>query len=59
MEYGIGTIAEIYDGDAPHNAKGAIAQAWSVAELLRIREMLKDSQKKETVQKKKRETATV
>lgn len=40
-EYGIGTIAEIYDGDAPHKAKGAIAQAWSVAELLRMREMLK------------------
>jgi glycogen debranching enzyme len=40
MEYGIGTIAEIYDGDAPHNPNGAISQAWSIAELLRIREML-------------------
>jgi predicted glycogen debranching enzyme len=40
MEYGIGTIAEIYDGDAPHNPNGAISQAWSIAELLRIRELL-------------------
>ena len=39
-EYGLGTIAEIYDGDKPHRAKGAISQAWSVAELLRIRNMI-------------------
>ena len=36
----IGSIAEIYDGNPPHKARGAISQAWSVAELLRIREML-------------------
>ena len=35
-EHGIGTISEIYDGDPPHRARGAISQAWSVAELLRI-----------------------
>ncbi|MBD8488442.1 glycogen debranching enzyme family protein [Echinicola sp. CAU 1574] len=35
-QYGVGTIAEIYDGDPPHRPKGAISQAWSVAELLRI-----------------------
>ncbi len=40
-EYGMGSIAEIYDGDAPHKAVGTISQAWSVAELLRIREMIK------------------
>ncbi|QDH78130.1 amylo-alpha-1,6-glucosidase [Echinicola soli] len=34
-QYGVGTIAEIYDGDPPHRAKGAISQAWSVGELLR------------------------
>jgi glycogen debranching enzyme len=39
-EYGVGSIAEIYDGDAPHKAVGTISQAWSVAELLRIREMI-------------------
>jgi predicted glycogen debranching enzyme len=36
----IGSIAEIYDGNPPHKARGAISQAWSVAELLRIKEML-------------------
>ncbi len=35
-ELGIGTIAEIFDGDPPHRARGAISQAWSVAALLRI-----------------------
>lgn len=38
--YGIGTIPEIYDGDPPHNPKGAISQAWSVGELLRIHNMI-------------------
>jgi predicted glycogen debranching enzyme len=32
---GLGHIAEIADADAPHNPKGCVAQAWSVAELLR------------------------
>jgi 4-alpha-glucanotransferase len=31
----IGSISEIFDGDSPHSPQGAIAQAWSVAELLR------------------------
>ena len=31
----LGQIAEIADGDAPHSARGCVAQAWSVAELLR------------------------
>ncbi|MER3427096.1 MAG: glycogen debranching protein [Pyrinomonas sp.] len=35
-EAGIGQVSEIFDGDAPHAPRGAIAQAWSVAELLRI-----------------------
>lgn len=30
------TVPEIYNGDYPHKAVGAIAQAWSVAELLRM-----------------------
>ena len=33
---GIGTISEVYNGNPPHNPKGAISQAWSVGELLRI-----------------------
>ncbi|MDH5450620.1 MAG: amylo-alpha-1,6-glucosidase, partial [Candidatus Bathyarchaeota archaeon] len=32
---GLGTISEIFDGDAPHTSRGCIAQAWSVAEPLR------------------------
>ncbi len=32
---GIGTISEIFDGDAPYQARGCISQAWSVAEVLR------------------------
>lgn len=35
-EAGIGSISEIFDGDAPHAPRGCIAQAWSVAELLRV-----------------------
>jgi glycogen debranching enzyme len=32
---GLGHISEICDGDSPHRARGCVAQAWSVAELLR------------------------
>lgn len=32
---GLGSVSEIFDGDAPHLPQGAISQAWSVAELLR------------------------
>jgi len=34
-EAGLGVVGEVFDGEAPHRAGGAIAQAWSVAELLR------------------------
>jgi predicted glycogen debranching enzyme len=37
---GIGTISEIFDGNPPHEAKGAISQAWSVAELLRLKNLI-------------------
>lgn len=36
----IGSISEIFDGDAPHKPKGCIAQAWSVAELLRAYKLI-------------------
>lgn len=32
----LGQVAEVYDGDAPRRANGCPAQAWSVAELLRV-----------------------
>ena len=35
-EGGIGQISEIFDGNAPHTTRGCFAQAWSVAEILRV-----------------------
>jgi predicted glycogen debranching enzyme len=35
-ERGVGTISEIFDGDTPHRPEGCIAQAWGVAEALRV-----------------------
>ncbi len=35
-EAGIGSVSEVFDGDAPHRPGGCIAQAWSVAELIRL-----------------------
>lgn len=31
----LGQVSEIFDGDVPHASRGCVAQAWSVAELLR------------------------
>jgi glycogen debranching enzyme len=39
-EHGIGSISEIYDGDPPHTARGAISQAWSVSEVLRAMQLI-------------------
>ncbi len=41
-EHGISTISEIYDGDPPHSPQGAISQAWSVGEVLRIVDLLEN-----------------
>jgi glycogen debranching enzyme len=35
-EAGLGQVSEIFDADPPHRPRGCIAQAWSVAELLRV-----------------------
>ena len=35
VDAGLGHISEIFDGDYPHRPVGCIAQAWSVAEVLR------------------------
>ncbi len=35
LAHGLGTCSEIFDGDAPMTARGCIAQAWTVAEVLR------------------------
>jgi len=37
---GLGTIDEIFDGEAPFAPRGCIAQAWSVAEVLRVWRLL-------------------
>jgi predicted glycogen debranching enzyme len=34
-EAGIGSVSEIFDAEPPYTARGCIAQAWSVAEMLR------------------------
>lgn len=34
-DYGVGGVAEVYDGDAPQRPNGCPFQAWSVAEILR------------------------
>jgi predicted glycogen debranching enzyme len=33
--HGVGSLSEIFDGDAPMTPRGCIAQAWTVAEILR------------------------
>ena len=38
--WGIGSISELYDGNPPHMARGAISQATGIAALLRIGEMI-------------------
>jgi predicted glycogen debranching enzyme len=44
-EAGISTISEIYDGDPPHKPNGAISQASSVGEVLRIYNLLETKYK--------------
>jgi predicted glycogen debranching enzyme len=34
-DFGVGSVAEIFDAEAPFTPRGCVAQAWSVAELLR------------------------
>jgi predicted glycogen debranching enzyme len=41
-EAGIGTISEIFDAEPPFNPRGCIAQAWSVAEVLRCELKLRE-----------------
>jgi len=40
-ESGLYGISEIFNGNPPHKAKGCITQAWSVAEVIRMLEMLR------------------
>jgi predicted glycogen debranching enzyme len=36
-DFGLGSIAEVFDAEPPYTPRGCIAQAWSVAEVLRGR----------------------
>lgn len=38
--FGVGFLAEVFDGNPPHRPNGCIAQAWSVAETLRVWKLL-------------------
>jgi predicted glycogen debranching enzyme len=40
QEWGLGSVSETADGNAPHGGTGCPFQAWSVAELLRARRLL-------------------
>ncbi len=46
-EVGIGTVSEIFMADPPYLADGCIAQAWSVAELIRLLSNLRKKAPKE------------
>ncbi|HZX15206.1 MAG TPA: amylo-alpha-1,6-glucosidase, partial [Thermodesulfobacteriota bacterium] len=35
LSHGVGSLSEIFDGDAPMTPRGCIAQAWTVGEVLR------------------------
>ena len=40
LEHGLGSISEVFDGDPPHAARGAISQAWHVGECIRLLHVL-------------------
>jgi glycogen debranching enzyme len=51
----IGSVSEIFDADAPHHPRGCIAQAWGVAEVLRVIKdysLFNTAKKRETVNTK-------
>jgi len=48
----VGSISEIFDGDAPHAPRGCFAQAWSVAETLRAWHRLARAATQQTLNRK-------
>jgi glycogen debranching enzyme len=40
----IGTISVIFEAEPPYTARGCCAQAWSVAEVLRLKTVIGDSE---------------
>ena len=49
-----GQLAEVYDGEEPNTSEGCFAQAWSVAELLRVYEALEKGKPVKKKPEKKR-----
>ena len=47
----IGSVSEVFDAEPPYTPRGCIAQAWSVAELLRTRVKLDQRRRERRVQK--------
>jgi len=39
----VGSISEIFDAEPPYTPRGCCAQAWSVAEVLRLMTVIGDS----------------
>ena len=39
----LGSVAEVFDGDAPQRPQGCLAQAWSVGELIRARNLVRNA----------------
>jgi glycogen debranching enzyme len=50
-DYGVGTLGEIFDGQPPFAPRGCIAQAWTVAEVLRAWHIIQPSANKKTQEK--------
>ena len=45
-EWGLGSVSETADGDPPHAATGCPMQAWSVAELIRARSLIRRQERR-------------
>jgi predicted glycogen debranching enzyme len=43
---GLGQISEIFDGHEPHTPRGCFAQAWSIAEVLRAKQLVEEAAEK-------------
>lgn len=40
--HGLGLISEYFDGNPPHEGRGSISQAWSVAAVLRLKKLIEN-----------------
>lgn len=54
LAYGVGTLGEIFDGDPPMTPRGCIAQAWTVAEVLRAWTTLQEDDAMPLAKKKRK-----